>query len=81
MDISRVTEFFGWLSIINIGYLLLATLVILLMGNSVSSLHAKLFKVKKECLAEKYFDFLSHYKIFTLIFSVAPYFALKVMGD
>lgn len=32
-------------------------------------------------LSSKYFDFLSNYKIVTLVFMVAPYLALKVMGN
>ncbi len=32
-------------------------------------------------LNTKYFDFLSHYKIVTLVFIFVPYIALKIMGQ
>ncbi|WP_417616523.1 DUF6868 family protein [Oceanisphaera sp.] len=80
MNISQLTELLGWASVINIGYLLLATLIIVFMRGTLSALHGKLFDMDEQTLSGKYFDFLSHYKIVTLVFMVAPYLALKIMG-
>tara|TARA_R110002095_G_scaffold206475_1_gene190601 strand:+ start:214 stop:459 length:246 start_codon:yes stop_codon:yes gene_type:complete len=80
MTISQLTELLGWASVINIGYLLLATLILMFMNGTVSSIHSKLFGLEEKMLRTKYFDFLSHYKIMTLVFMVAPYVALKIMG-
>jgi hypothetical protein len=81
MNISQLTELLGWASIINIAYLFLATITILFMRGSISSLHSKMFHVDEKELSSKYFDFLSNYKIVTLVFMVAPYIALKIMGQ
>jgi hypothetical protein len=80
MTLSQLTEFFGWAVVINVSYLLIATILILLMKGTIVSIHSKLFGIEEKELNTKYFDFLSHYKIMTLVFFVAPYFALKVMG-
>ena len=80
ITISRLTELFGWASVINIAYLLLATLMLIYMKSSVTSIHKKLFDIDGKELNSKYFDFLSTYKIVMLVFIVAPYIALKVMG-
>lgn len=80
ITISQLTELLGWASVINVGYLLLATIVLMLMRGTVSSIHSKMFHLEKKELNAKYFDFLSHYKIVTLVFMVAPYLALKIMG-
>jgi len=50
------------------------------MNGTVSSIHNKAFGLEEKMLRIKYFDFLSHYKIMTLVFMVAPYIALKIMG-
>jgi hypothetical protein len=47
---------------------------------TVSSIHSKMFDIDEKELGSKYFDFLSNYKIVTLVFMVAPYIALKIMG-
>ena len=80
MTISQITELLGWASVINIGYLLLATIMLIFMRGSIVSIHSKLFDLDKKALNVKYFDFLSHYKIMTLVFTVAPYLALKIMA-
>jgi len=78
--LSQLTELLGWASVINIAYLILATLFITFTKSSISSIYIKLFDMDKQALNSKYFDFLSMYKIATLVFIVAPYIALKIMG-
>ena len=81
ITISQLTELLGWASIINIGYLFLATIILMFMRGTVSSIHSKMFDIDEKELSSKYFDFLSNYKIVTLVFMVAPYIALKIMGQ
>ncbi|MCW8934563.1 MAG: hypothetical protein OQK98_07545 [Gammaproteobacteria bacterium] len=81
INISQLTEFLGWASVINLAYLVLATIILMFMRGSISSIHSKMFDIDEKELSSKYFDFLSHYKIVTLVFIVAPYIALKIMSQ
>lgn len=81
ITIAQLTELLGWASVINVGYLSIATLALVFMRGIIFSIHSKLFGVDETELSSKYFDFLSNYKIVTLVFMVAPYLALKVMGN
>lgn len=81
ITISQLTELLGWASVINIAYLLLATLILMFMKGTISSIHSKVLDLNEKELSSKYFDFLSIYKIVTLVFIVAPYIALKIMGQ
>jgi hypothetical protein len=81
MTLSNLTELLGWASVINIAYLLLATIILMFMRGTVSSIHSKMLDMDEKELSSKYFDFLSVYKIVTLVFIVAPYIALKIMGQ
>ena len=81
ITISQLTEFLGWASVINVGYLFLATIILMFMRGTVSSIHSKMFDIDEKELCSKYFDFLSNYKVVTLVFMVAPYIALKIMGQ
>jgi len=78
--LTQLTTLLGWAAVFNIGYLLLATLILVLMKSGVATIHSKLFGLNEKVLELKYFEFLSNYKVITLIFFVAPYCALKVMG-
>ena len=80
ITLSQLTELLGWASIINISYLLLAYVITIFMRDTIISIHSKMLDIDKKELNSKYFDFLSIYKIVTLVFFVAPYIALKIMG-
>ena len=81
MTLSQLTELLGWATGFNMAYLFLATLIIFFTKDSISSLHSKIFKLKIEQLDAKYFDYLSIYKVLTLVFFMFPYLALKMMGN
>lgn len=78
--LSQLTEILGWASIINIAYLTLASLFVILAKDKLTTIHNKLFGMQGQDLTFKYFDFLSFYKVATLVFFVAPYLALKIIG-
>ena len=80
ITITQLTQFLGWVSVINIGYLLLASIILIFKRGLISNIHMKLFDIEEKELSSTYFSFLSNYKIFTLVFFVAPYIALKIMG-
>ena len=80
ITLSQLTELLGWASLINIAYLFLATLILMFMKEKISAIHSMIFNIDKQELNSKYFDFLSSYKIATLVFIVAPYLALKIIG-
>lgn len=81
ITISQLTALLGWASVINIGYLFLATIVLIFMKGPISAIHGKLLDMDEKELSSRYFDFLSNYKVVTLVFMVAPYIALKIMGQ
>ena len=81
ITLPQLTELLGWAALINVAYLFIATFTILFLKDWITSIHSKMFNVSGSELDSKYFDFLSHYKIVTLVFMVAPYIALKIMGQ
>jgi hypothetical protein len=81
MTIEQLTELLGWASVINIGYLFLATMFLAFLRKPIFYIHSKLFGVDETELNSTYFNFLSNYKIATLVLLVTPYLALKIMGQ
>ena len=79
MSITQLTELLGWASFINLAFLCVASLMLVVLKEQISELHAKLFNIDQKTLALSYFSFLSHYKVLTLVFFVAPYFALTLI--
>lgn len=78
--IEQLTEFFGWTSVLVIGYLILAAVIIVFFKGMIISIHSKFFNIDKTVIELKYFEFLSNFKVAAMILVVLPYLALKIMG-
>jgi uncharacterized protein DUF6868 len=79
MTIETTTAVFGWMSVLNIGYLAFSTILLIAFRGTVAGLHERLFKLDDKDATRAYFTWLGNYKIFTLIFSLAPYLALRIV--
>lgn len=80
MPLETLTTFFGWMSIINIAFLLISTVLMVLMRDWATTLHARLFEIDAAAARLEWYRWLGNYKIFTLIFAIVPYFALRMAG-
>jgi hypothetical protein len=77
--VEIMIEFFGWCSIINIGILFLSALTVIVFREPVLRIHRKVYHVEDEVLLKIYLQYLALYKILIIIFSIVPYFALKLL--
>ena len=78
--LNELTLFLGWCSVINIGVLLFATLILTLFKNPVAKLHSKLFSLNQESLPMVYFQWLGNFKMAIYILNLAPYIVLKIIA-
>jgi len=75
-SIETLATFFGWCSLINIGFLL----ALLLRGIIIRKLAAKVFGVTIEAVKAAYMNVFMQYRNATLVLSVTPYIAIKIMA-
>ncbi len=80
MTLDQYTEFFGLCSIINMGLFAATTAAVMLLKNTVSKIHAKLFNVEESALPKIYFKYIAIYKLLIIVFNIVPYVALKAMS-
>lgn len=80
MTYETLTAFFGWMTVLNFGFLVFATLMLLAMRDWATSLHARLFNLDETTVRAAYFSFLSRYKVLALVFSLIPYLALRLVA-
>ena len=79
MTFEQLTAFLGWCTAINVGVLLLATLMLILMKDFTARVHGALFPLPRQVLEEQYFQYLAQYKILILVFNLVPYLALRLI--
>ena len=80
MTIDTLTTFLGWCSVINIGLLLISTIMMIVVRDFAIKLHSSLFGVNPEELPIIYLQYLGNYKVAIIILNIVPYIALKVMA-
>ena len=79
MTLDLLRSFFGWMSVLSIGYLALATLALITMQSWVISIHQRLFNLPESELRTSYYNFLANCKVVVVFFILAPYMALVLM--
>ena len=80
ISLTQITELLGWASLLNVGFLIFASLLLVTMKSSIASLHSKMFGIPSDELPVIYFNYLANFKTLSLIFIVAPYISLKIMA-
>lgn len=80
MDISTLTTFFMWCTVINGGLLLLWTGFLLMTPDLVYRLQSKWFPMSRETYNVVIYSFVGLFKIFFLFFNAVPYLALLIIG-
>ena len=80
MDMTTLTSFFGWMAVINMGVLLVGTVMSVAVRDSVSRIHAKIFGIDPADISRMYFQWVAQYKIGAFIFSIVPWIALQLMA-
>ena len=79
-SIDTIREFLGWCSVINIGMLVISTIMLTIMRGWVVKIHASMTGVSETELPCLYFKFLANYKILIIMFNVVPYITLSIMA-
>ncbi len=79
MNLDQLTEFFKWMTIINIGLLVLSSVLIMILKNVMCKMHGKLFGIKEESVALVAYGYLGMYKVLVLVFNIVPYISLLLI--
>jgi hypothetical protein len=79
MTLATMTTFFGWMTVLNIGFLAITTLLLLSGREKFAAMHAAMFNMETGDVKKAYFRYIANYKILTFMFCLAPYVALKLM--
>ena len=80
MDMTEVTAIFGWMLVINLVIYTWSALWIIFARDFVTRMQARIMGVPEEEWPRLYTHYLSHYKLMLIVFNLAPYLALRIVG-
>ena len=79
MTLDTLTTLFGWMTVLNFGFLFATAVVLISFRPAVVGIHHRLTGLSEVDLNRAYFGYLSNYKVLALITSFVPYLALKLL--
>jgi Family of unknown function (DUF6868) len=80
MTLHTLTQFLGWVTLINIGLLSFTTVALLFMRGFAVKVHARMFAIEERDLNRAYFQYMAQFKMLVIVFNLTPYLALRIMG-
>jgi hypothetical protein len=80
MDIQILTTFFMWCTIINLGLLILTSIVCIFLADFSYRMNNRFFSISRETFNIGVFSFVALYKIVVITFNLVPYIALLIIG-
>jgi len=79
MTIESLAAFLGWCTLLNMGMLMFAALLLVSMRGAISKIHGTMFDLAEADLSRAYFQYLAQYKILIFVFNLMPYLALRII--
>lgn len=79
MTLPILTTLFGWMIVVNVAILFVASASILTLQEPISTLHSRMFAMPAQDVKVAYFRWLAQYKLLTLVLCVTPYIALRLI--
>tara|TARA_Y100001934_G_C12248311_1_gene723784 strand:+ start:306 stop:557 length:252 start_codon:yes stop_codon:yes gene_type:complete len=79
MTLDTAATFFGWCTVINVGFIVVALVAIALMHDFAGDMAAKTFGIDRDQAKLVVFSVIQHYRIAVLFLNFVPYLALKIM--
>lgn len=79
MSPEFLSALFGWMSVLNLGYLIFASLVLMTMRGWITGLQSRMFGIEPARAEAEIYRFIALYKLATLVFCVAPWLALQLI--
>ncbi len=80
MDIPTLQSFFMWCTILNLGLLIVTSLVCTIAGNFVYWIQSLFFSISRETFDLVVYCWIGFYKIVVLVFCFVPWMALVIIG-
>jgi hypothetical protein len=80
MNTEFVTALLGWCTVINIGFLVLAILMLSFMNDIVGGITARVFGVSRAEAKAGIYNVVQQYRLAIIFFNLVPYIALKIMA-
>ncbi|VGO23112.1 DUF6868 family protein [Pontiella sulfatireligans] len=80
MNVVMLKEFFGWMTVINLGLFIFSAVMCMFARGMIQRTHGKLFCLSDEAINAFVYGYIGIYKILFIVFNLVPWLALVIMS-
>lgn len=80
MNLELLKEFFGWMTVINLGLFIFSAIMCMAAKGFIQRIHGKLFGLGAESINAFLYGYIGVYKIVFIVFNLVPWLALVIMS-
>ncbi len=80
MNVEIITQFFMWCTIINVGLLILSSLLWLVAADFIYKMHSRFFPMPKQTFNIVFYTFIGIYKLLVFVFNLVPWIVLLIIN-
>ncbi|MGI9393832.1 MAG: DUF6868 family protein [Boseongicola sp.] len=77
MTVEVLTQFFAWMTVINLALFLISVVFSMLFRDFGTAMHARMFGMDPNRVAEIWYFYLGAFKIAIIVLNLTPYLALR----
>jgi len=77
MTIEVLTQFFAWMTLINLVFFVITAVLSMLFKNVGTAMHARMFGLDADRVVEIWYSYLGTFKIAFIMLNLTPYLALR----
>ena len=78
MTMETLTQFFGWMTLINLVIFLVSVIFSMLFRDFGTSMHARMFGIEPDHAIKVWYSYLGTFKIALIVLNLTPYLALRL---
>ncbi len=78
MTVDFLTQFFGWMTLINLVLFVISSFFAMFFKSIGMTMHARMFGIDAERLPEIWYSYLGTFKIAFIVLNLTPYLALRL---
>ena len=79
MTLEQLADLFKWMTVINIGVLILSSVLVMALRNIMCKMHGKLFGIEEDKVSVVVYGYLGMFKVLVIVFNIVPYISLTLI--
>lgn len=79
MGLNELTDFFMWMTVLNVGILILSSVLAMSLRSFLCKSHGRLFGIEEKQVAAAAYNYLGNYRLLVIVLNIVPFLSLHLI--